>query len=371
MIKKLSVVLTFLLINIFATFLWLGTAQGQQENSTSSIIDLSGGADVLPCGNRTISIARMQWPSSIVLAHIHAIILTEQLGCRVEVIAGDMAATASSMVSTGEPAIAPELWVTRITQIWNGAIETGRIRIEGVVFSGGATQGWFLPPQLAEKLPDLFQVKDLRRALVSLNNPHAQNDDEQGQEVLGDESAQVEVVQTPNSTRIKFISCPPDWACSVINKNLLTAYGLTEMFELVEPANRFEMDTLIAQSVSRQEMIVFYYWQPNAVLAQFDFVALDMGGFEEENFKCLAQRNCVAPKPSSFANEKAFIVASDWVSQDAPLVAQYLGKAILPLKEMNRMLNWQAEGAFSFEELAARFVSEREEIWRPWVAGVP
>lgn len=363
--KALALFVTSMLMGLCVGVLGLAPAFAQQGNSASSIIDLGDTGETAPCGNRTISIARMQWPSSIILAYIHAGILANELGCRVEVITGDMAATASSMVSTGEPAIAPELWVTRISQIWNGALETGRIRIEGVTFSGGAKQGWFLPTQLAARLPDLARAADLKEALISLANPQNQVAENEQAEVV-----QTEGTQGINNPQVKFISCPRDWACSVINKNLLIAYGLEELFELVEPANRFEMDTLIAQSVSRQEMIVFYYWQPNAVLAQFDFIALDMGGFEEDNFKCLAQRVCMEPKPSSFALESAFIVTTDWVLEDAPLVSQYLRRAVLPLTEMNRMLNWQGEGAFSFEELAARFIAEREEIWRPWVTGL-
>ena len=43
-----------------------------------------------------------------------------------------------------------------------------------------------------------------------------------------------------------------------------------------QPANRFELDTLIAEAVSRHEPILFYYWQPNSVLAQFAFKSLDL-----------------------------------------------------------------------------------------------
>ena len=363
MIDKFRVILVWCLMGLGAGLAGISPALAQQENSSASIVDLNGGENDLPCGNRTITVARMQWPSSIVLAYIHAKILSQELGCNVEVIAGDMAATASSMVSTGEPAIAPELWVTRITQIWNSALESGRIRTEGVTFSSRAIEGWFLPPQLAARVPDLVHVEDLKDALLSLTNEPS------GEEGQTDESGQVVETSTPVGTRVKFISCPSDWACSIINKNLIAAYGLQDVFDLVEPANRFEMDTLIAQSVSRNEMIVFYYWQPNAVLAQFDFLALDMGSFEGENFKCLAQRNCENPVPSSFPLEKAFIVAADWVAEQAPLVSHYLRRANMPLEEMNQVLNWQAQGTLTFEELAARFVLEREEIWRPWLAG--
>ena len=75
----------------------------------------------------------------------------------------------------------------------------------------------------------------------------------------------------------KFISCPADWACAVINRNLLRAEGLDAHLEVVEPKNRYDMDQTIAAAVSRKEPILFYYWQPNAVLAQFAFSPVSLG----------------------------------------------------------------------------------------------
>ena len=94
----------------------------------------------------------------------------------------------------------------------------------------------------------------------------------------------------------RFISCPSDWGCAVINRNLLRANGLDQLFDVVEPANRFELDTLIAEAVSRQEPILFYYWQPNAVLAQFAFKALDLGAYNKDNFLCLGRAHLPEPR---------------------------------------------------------------------------
>ncbi len=78
-----------------------GTGQVVQEG-TSSIVEVKGN-----CGNRPLSLASMQWPSSKILAYIHAKILSLEFGCRVEVIQGEMSALISSMAAAGEPAIVP------------------------------------------------------------------------------------------------------------------------------------------------------------------------------------------------------------------------------------------------------------------------
>jgi len=295
------------------------------------------------CGEKPLTIARMQWPSSIILAYVHALILQKELGCRVQIVAGDMAATISSMATTGQPDIAPEVWPTRIAQIWNSGVEAQRVHDMGATFTPQALEGWYIPAHVVAAFPQLNRAEDLVKYVAALEK---------------------------EGVRPKFISCPADWACALINRNLLAALGLAGRFEIIEPANRFEMDTLIARAVSRRLPVVFYYWQPNAVLAQFDFKALDMGAFDAEKFKCLARRVCADPGFSAFVEEPVFLVALDRVMLDLPKVAQYLQRARMPVAAMNTILSWRVEDGGSFEDLAARFVAEREDVWRPWVAGL-
>lgn len=295
------------------------------------------------CNEEPLSIARMQWPSSIILAYVHAIILEKELGCRVQIVTGNLAATISSMAATGKPDIAPEVWATRIADIWNSAIEAGRVRSMGTTYDEQRFEGWYISAPVQEAFAGLNGVKDLAGYVEALGK---------------------------QGIKAKFISCPADWACAVINRNMLAALGLETSFEIVEPANRFEMDTLIAQAVSHRQPVVFYYWRPNAILAQFDFKALDMGPFDAEKFKCLARRVCADPQFSAFANEQVFLAVTDQVAAKLPKVAQYLRQARMPITQMNTILSWQAQNGGSYKDLAARFVAQREDVWRPWLAGL-
>ena len=335
-LRSLAILALFLLVAV-----WSG---GGLRAQTDGAPDDAGLHSATPgaCGEQPLSIARMQWPSSILLAYVHALILQNELGCSVQVVPGDLAASTSSMATTGQPAIVPELWVTRVAPIWNATLESGRVRPVGNTFSTSVLEGWYLPAHVATAEPDLNEAGQLLDYATRLA--------EEGERPI-------------------FISCPPDWACALINRNLLEAYGLQDLFELIEPANRFEMDRLIALSVSRRQPAVYYYWQPNSVLAQFDFKALDMGAFDKEKFSCLARISCRTPQISSFVPENVFIVVSDWVTQSAPLAVRYLQRARMPIDEMDRLLADQAEKGGSFEDAAARFVEERPEVWQPWLGG--
>jgi glycine betaine/proline transport system substrate-binding protein len=295
-----------------------------------------------PCGTQPITIARMQWPTAALLAEIHSRILSQNLGCEVRIQEGDLAATGSSMGATGQPAVAPEMWVARVAEIWNAAINAQKVRQAGTSYVEPVFEGWFVPDFAVATWPDITTLEGLRLHAAEL---------------------------TPGR-KPRFISCPVDWGCSVINRNLLRANGLAPLFEIVEPANRFELDALIAEAVSRREPILFYYWQPNAILAQFGFNAVDLGPYDKDAFLCMGRLACASAAPTGFAPDPVVIALSEWVYLEAPQVASYFQRAKMPFAEMNAMLQALSEPGASVETVAEGFVAGRAMVWRPWV-GLP
>lgn len=295
-----------------------------------------------PCGTQQLAIARMQWPTAALLAAIHARILTEVFHCDIRILEGDLAATGSSMGATGQPAVAPEMWISRVAEIWNASINSQKVRQAGAAYVEPVFEGWFVPDFAAASWPEIVTVEGFRALAAEL--------------VPG--------------RKPQFISCPADWACSVINRNLLRAHGLAGLVELVEPANRFELDTLIAEAVGRREPILFYYWQPNAILAQFSFLPVDLGPYNKDAFLCLGRVSCASPTPSGFAPDPVVVALAEWVYLEAPQVASYFQRAKMPFAEMNAMLEALSEPGASVESVAERFIASRGAVWRPW-AGLP
>jgi len=317
--------------------LWgAGAAFAQQSDTPSGFSELPP-----PCGTEPLAIAEMQWPSGAILAHIHALVLRENFGCQVDLVPGDLRATGSSLATTQQPAIVPEMWIARIPEIWNAALESLSVRQAGTTFSGAALEGWFVPQFVVDNNPGLGSVAALKDYWQ---------------------------VFRAGGERARFISCPPDWACAVLNRNLLRAHGLDKLFDIVEPASRFELDTLIGEAMSRREPILFYYWQPNAVMAQFAFSQLDMGGFDAEAFVCLGKLACETPRPSAFAPEPVVVALAEWVFTDAPQVARYFQRAKMPVAEMNALLAWQSEAGATAQETAAHFVAAQQPIWQGWIS---
>jgi glycine betaine/proline transport system substrate-binding protein len=334
----------FRLVLIVLLFPLCWGAEGQDSVVSLPPADPSASSSVepeapRPCGGETITIARMQWPSAELMAEIHARLVSQNFGCAVEVVPGDLAATASSMGTNGQPAVAPELWITRIAEIWNAALKGQEVRQAGVTYVEPTFEGWFVPDYEAEAHPEILSIEGIkaRAADFAVNG------------------------------RPRFISCPPDWGCAVVNRNLLRAHGMDGLFDVVEPANRFELDALIAEAMSRKEPLLFYYWQPNAILAQFGFKSVDLGPYNKDNFLCLGRVACASPQPSGFAADPVIVALAQWVYLEAPDVAGYFQRARMPFAEMNTLLQNLSEPGATVESVADAFVAARGEIWQPWV----
>ncbi|WIY52679.1 glycine betaine ABC transporter substrate-binding protein [Devosia sp. YIM 151766] len=339
----IGLVLTLLAGPALAQFTTLDDA-GDAPAPPPESEEIAPGAPEPVCGDQPFTIARMNWPSAMLLAEIHALVLAAEFDCEARVMPGDPGGTASSMGSTGQPAMAPELWVNRIADVWNGAMEAQMVRSAAPAYAESSFEGWYMPVYLAGNFTATPSAAALAEALPLLSP---------GQPM-------------------RFISCPIDWACSIINRNLVRAHGLDGLVELVEPANRLEMDRLIAEGVSRREPFLFYYWQPNAVLAQLEFTALDMGAYDEAAAKCLASRICAEPQPSAFPPDLVIIALAERVFADMPQIAGYFQRATLPLAEMDAMLAQLNLPGATPETVAKRFVAERADIWRAWIGdGTP
>lgn len=319
------------------------TVLDEAQDSAAGQAEEAGEASS-PCGNRPVTIARMQWPSSSILAEIHAQLLASHFGCETRLMPGDMATTGSSMATTGQPAVVPELWITRIAEVWNEATQSRTVRPAANTYDSQVFEGWYIPEYVATSHPELTSAASLATAQLA----------------------------GAGAGKPLFISCPADWGCSIINRNLLAAHALTDTFEVIQPANRLEMDRMIAGAVSRREPFVTYYWQPNAVLDQFGFFPLDMGAYDAEALQCLARADCANPRPSSFASETVVVALAEWVFLDIPQVAAYFQRAVMPLSEMNALLADLNQPGATVESVAGQFIAERADVWRTWVgSGTP
>jgi glycine betaine/proline transport system substrate-binding protein len=291
------------------------------------------------CAGREVEIADLQWPSATVLAHIHKRIISEQLGCKTRVVVSDLAAAATTLKTAQKPTLVPEMWPTRVADKWNQTIEARSAFIGGDSFDNSQLEGWYVPAKILTDFPALGKAVEL--------------------------GALAERYQM--SGKPKFVSCPSKWACAQINRRLLQAFGLLDKFDIIEPENRINMDQLIGQMTSANTPFVFYYWQPNALIAQLDVRSIDMGEFDLAAYQCAAKLNCTELKPTAFPMEQIQLVLAEWVRGDAPELVPYARKAQMPIGLMNQLMAKMVDDDLSAEQIADLFVDDYAEVWQPWL----
>lgn len=295
------------------------------------------------CGtDKTIDIAEMGWPSAAALAHVHAIILDKGFGCTTELISGDTVPTLATMAAKGVPALAPELWPNASKEAFDKAVGDGSIVNLGPAIAEGLIQGWYIPAYTAAENPGLKSVRDLPAYKHLFADP---DDPEKG----------------------RFVSCPPGWACEIMDANFFKAYGLEDSFNLFSPGSGGALDADIARAFIRHKPIVFYYWGPTAMMGRFDMVRLDMDPFDADKFACIGDPDCADPQPTDFIVPDAVKAAAGWLPGAAPDVAEYLRKAVLDTPAVGRMLLWGEENKADAEATALNFLRTEPDVWTEWV----
>lgn len=295
------------------------------------------------CGTAgTITIAEMTWLSASTLAHVAQKVLHDGYGCDAQLVPGDTVPTATSMLTRGEPSIAPELWVSTTQAIWDQMMAKGNVYKAGDIFASGGEEGWWVPDYLIEAHPEIRSVEDLKANWA----------------VFEDASA-------PGKGRL--YGCPPGWGCEIITNNLFKALALEETFELFSPGSGENLKASIARQVAQKEAFVGYYWGPTDVIGKYHLVRLETPAFDQGKFTCLTDMNCAEPQVTGWAVGEVAVAAVSSLKDEAPDVAEFLGKFQVPNAEIAAVLAWADDNGATTEETADYFFKTHPEIWTTWV----
>ena len=300
--------------------------------------------DAAQCGtDRKIDIAEMTWPSAAALAHIHATVLEHGFGCTVEIVTGDTVPTASSMLSRGTPAVAPELWTSTIEDAWAAGIEDGSVVQFADAITDGTVEGWFIPDYVQAENPELTTAE----AVIARPDLFADPED-------------------PGKGRL--YSCPPGWACELSTTALFEAYGMEDTWNLFSPGSGGALDASIARAFTREEPILFYYWGPTAILGKFPAVQLDLGETHPDIYACNTSIDCEeAAGVTAYPSSPAVVGAAAWLQDEAPVVADYFSKVGLTNAEISELLVYGDENQADAAETAENFLRTKQDVWTNWV----
>ena len=298
------------------------------------------------CGTKDeITIANMTWLSGIVLAQVTHKILKDGYGCNAKLVPGDTVPTATSMLTKNKPHIAPELWISTASSIWEKIKKKGNVYKASDVFSEGGKEGWWIPDYVAKANPGLKTIGDLK-------NPKYMK----------------LFIEAQSGGKGRLYGCPPGWGCEIITNNLFKALGLAGAnYELFSPGSGANLKAAIARGVTRKKPILAYYWGPTAVIGRYKLVRLGMPAYDAKRFLCLTDKNCANPQVSGWKAGEVGVAVVTSLKKKAPNVAAFLGKLQVPNAAINAVLAWGDDRKASPEEVTAHFMKTQEAVWTAWV----
>ena len=299
------------------------------------------------CG--AVSIASMNWASAELMASVDEVILEKGYGCDASLVPGDTMPTFTSMKEKGEPDIAGELWVNAVREPLKKAMEEGRLHSVNSEPITGAGEGWWIPPYMAEKYPELKTVLDI------LERPDLFPDKE-------------------DPSKGAFFSCPSGWGCQLTNANLFRAFEMEKKgWVLVDPGSSAGLDGSIAKAVERGKSWFGYYWSPTALAGKYGMVKVPFGVpfAGSENWDgCMVkpEDECAEPKPSAWTRSEVHTVVTERFKNNGGVALDYLRARVFPGDVMNGMLAYMEEHQATGEDAALEFLRKHESIWTKWVS---
>ncbi|CAD7022979.1 ABC transporter substrate-binding protein [Pseudorhizobium endolithicum] len=306
---------------------------------------LSGGAEAA-CGE--VTIAEMNWGSAAIAAHIDKIILERGFHCKVTLVPADTVPTFTSMLTKGQPDMAPEFWINAVRGPLGQATDEGRLVLGAEILEDGAVEGWWIPKFIIDANPEIRTVED---ALARPDLFPSRTDPDRG----------------------ALHGCPADWSCQASTANLFRAFAADEKgFELIQPKTPEEMDAAIEEAFRTQTGWLGYYWAPTAVLGKYPMVKLSFGvTFNKAEWdSCTAVPHCPSPQRNAYPTSQAFTLVTQEFTEKADDAIGYIRLRRWSNATINNVLAWQQDNKASNGETALHFLRDHEAVWAKWVVPV-
>ncbi|MDO5611464.1 MAG: glycine betaine ABC transporter substrate-binding protein, partial [Pseudomonadota bacterium] len=314
------------------------------------LVPAPANADPARCSQpQPIRLAQLTWESGRFYTALARVILEKGYGCTTVEMPGAAAALETALAA-GDIHVIAEQWVGR-SPIMDKAVAAGHVVVKGDLLHGGAQQGWYVPDYLVHGdaargipplAPGLKTPQDLKHHAHLFADP-----------------------ETPGKGR--FHNCPSGWTCETFNTHLLAMQGLEDHFSNFHPGTGAALDAAISAAWQRGEPIVFYYWQPTALMAQYKWVRLQFPPFDATCWQQLLEPDGQPQCATGFAVSRLGMALSAAFQAHYPAEAAALARIQLTPQQLDAQLLAMAGNAISDDAAVHAFLREYPESWRGWM----
>jgi glycine betaine/proline transport system substrate-binding protein len=287
---------------------------------------------VVACGggNETISLVENPWPASELNVAVAKIIIEQELGNPVEIVALDENAQWDALAA-GDVDASLEVWPSGHSErIAEYIDELGTVENGGLLGPEGEI-GWFVPQYVVDENPALATWEGYQ-----------------------DAAAEFATAETGDLGR--FLGADPSWV--QYDEQIIANLGLP--FQVVWTGSEDALLAEVSSAYSRQEPVLFYFYSPHAIFQQFDLTQVELPAYSDECYADEAAIDCAYPKDQLLKIFNAGLAEKD------PDVHTFLSNMNYGSDAQIEMLAMLNEG-MSVEEAAQTWVDAHEDVWRSWL----
>ncbi len=281
-------------------------------------------------GGPDITLVENPWPASELNVNVAKIIIENELGNAVEIVALDENAQWDA-IAAGDVDASLEVWPSG-----HGERIEEYINQLGTVEDGGALGplgeiGWYVPT---------FAV-DANPALATW-------------EGYADAASEFATADTGDNGR--FLGADPSWV--QYDETIIQNLGLP--FEVVWAGSEEALLSEVDTAYSRGEPILFYFYAPHAIFSAYDLTRVQLPPYSDECYAVVEQIDCDYPN-----DQLMKIVSADLEDKDEDVYTL--------LKNFNYGSDAQVEmlasvdNGMSVEEAAQAWVDNNESVWQAWL----
>lgn len=278
----------------------------------------------------------LNWDSAQLQNRIAQFIVEKGYGYPTEAIFGSTLPLFQGL-QNGDTDIAMEIWLPNQNETWAAA------RAEGTVVSVGRSLGddwqsaFVIPKYLQEQYPDLDSVEDLK-------------DDQY--------KALFQTAETGDKARL--VSCIIGWACEEVNEAQITAYGLDDHVQIVNPGDGAALNADLYGAYEKEEPWLGYQWGTNAPALELDLVRLEEPAYSDECW--------LTTKACAYQDATILIAVNPDLLARAPDVIAMLRNWDLGIDTYKAIARWQAANPdAAAEDTAVWWLDSNPDIWGGWV----
>ena len=285
--------------------------------------------------SKAIKLAENPWSGSQVNVAVAKALLEDELGYTVEIVTIDENAQWPALAK-GDLSASLEVWPSGHAENVAQYIDDQKV-VENIGLLGPVGEiGWFMPAYMLNDHPELATWE-------GFTNP--------------DNAKLFATAETGDKGQ--FLAGDPSWV--QYDEDIINNLGL-EM-QVVTAGSEDAVVAALNAAYSREEPIVFYFWTPHSIHAQYDLVQVELPPYSDECYTKAESGGVDCAYPS----DDLFKIASASLKDEAPDAYQFLKNFNYTTKDQIEMIAAVELDEKSPEEAAKAWIESHEDTWKAWL----